>query len=74
VEFTSFEYQQSKHVVASEDVKQGILKAGIRKLERNTTVSHHTIDKILKGERVRHNTLAKIMKQLQATRSPIEVL
>ncbi len=57
VEFTSFEYQQSKQVVASEDIKQDILKSGIRKLERVTGVSHHTLDKILKGEHVRRRTL-----------------
>jgi hypothetical protein len=62
VEFTSFEYQQSKQVVAGEDIKQQILKAGIRKLERDSGVSHHTLDKILKGEHVRRKTLAKIMK------------
>jgi hypothetical protein len=68
VEFTSFEYQQSKQVVAGEDIKAEILKIGIRKLERNTGVSHHTLDKILKGEHVRRKTLAKIMKQVQPHR------
>jgi hypothetical protein len=65
VEFKSFEYQQSKQVVADEDIKESILKIGIRKLERDTGVSHHTLDKILKGEHVRRKTLAKIVKQLQ---------
>lgn len=65
VEFTSFEYQQSKHVVAGEDIKQDILQTGIRTLERNTGMSHHTIDKILKGESIRRKTLAKIMKELK---------
>jgi predicted transcriptional regulator len=65
VEFTSFEYQQSKQVVAGEDIKHDILKTGIRTLERKTGVSHHTLDKILKGERVRRKTLAKIKKQIQ---------
>ena len=64
VEFKSFEYQGSKQVVASEDIKQAILKTGIRKLERDTGVSHHTLEKILKGERVRRKTLAKIIKQI----------
>jgi hypothetical protein len=64
VEFTSFEYQHSKQVVAGEDIKQDILKTGIRRLERNTGVSHHTIDKILKGGRVRRKTLARIVQQL----------
>jgi hypothetical protein len=63
VEFTSFEYQRSKQVVAGEDIKQDILKTGIRKLERDTGASHHTLDKILKGEHVRRKTLAKIMKR-----------
>jgi hypothetical protein len=66
VEFTSFEYQQSKQVVAGEDLKDGILKVGIRKLERDAGVSHHTLDKILKGAPARRKTLAKIMKQLQS--------
>jgi predicted transcriptional regulator len=64
VEFKSFEYQQSKQVVAGEDIKESILKIGIRKLERDTGVSHHTLDKILIGEAVRRKTLAKIVKQL----------
>jgi hypothetical protein len=64
VEFTSFEYQQSKQVVAGDDIKQDILKTGIRKLERETGVSHHAIDKILKSERVRRRTLVKIMHRL----------
>ncbi|MFZ0543343.1 MAG: hypothetical protein WA416_05770 [Candidatus Sulfotelmatobacter sp.] len=62
VEFTSCEYQQSKQVVASDEIKQQILQVGIRKLERATGVSHHTIAKILSGEQVRRNTLAKIVK------------
>jgi predicted transcriptional regulator len=65
VEFTSFEYQQSKHVVADEEIKQDILKAGIRKLERKTGVSHHTLERILRGEAVRRKTLAKVVKQVQ---------
>ena len=68
VEFTSLEYRPSKQVVAGEDIKREILKNGIRKLERETGVSHHTIDKILKGERVRRKTLAKIVKQFQRYR------
>jgi len=64
VEFTSFEYQGSKQVVAGEDIKQDILKTGIRKLERVTGVSHHTLERILKGEPIRRKTLAKIVKQL----------
>jgi predicted transcriptional regulator len=37
----------------------------MREMERETKVSHHTIDRILKGENVRRKTLAKIAKQLQ---------
>ena len=40
-----------------------ILKTGIRKVERETKVSHHTIDRILKGESVRRKTLAKIVNK-----------
>ena len=68
VEFTSLEYQHSKQVVAGQDIKQNILKTGIRKLERDTGVSHHTLEKILRGEPVRRKTLAKIVKQLQLFR------
>jgi predicted transcriptional regulator len=64
VEFKAAEYQGSKQVVASDEIKQQILKTGIRRLERGTGVSHHTLDKILKGERVRRRTLAKIIKQI----------
>jgi hypothetical protein len=64
VEFKTVEYQGSKEVVASDEIKQQILKTGIRKLERETRVSHHTLDKILKGERVRRRTIAKIIKQI----------
>jgi len=66
VEFKSFEYQGSKYVVASEDIKQGILKTGIRELERGTGVSHHILDKTLKGEHVRGKTLAKIAELIDA--------
>jgi hypothetical protein len=64
LEFTSFEYQQSKQVVAGDDIKEDILKTGIRRLERRTGVSHHTLDKILQGKPVRRKTLVKIIKQL----------
>jgi hypothetical protein len=50
VEFTSFEYPQSKQVVGCEGIKQPILKIGSRKLERGTGVSHHTLERILRGE------------------------
>jgi len=53
VEFRSFEYQQSKQVVVGEDIRAEILKTGIRKLERGTGVSHHTLERILRGEPVR---------------------
>ncbi len=56
------EYVGLKQVVASAEIKQQILKAGIRKLEREARVSHHTIDRILKGENVRRRTLAKMAK------------
>jgi hypothetical protein len=65
VEFKSFDYQRSKQVVAGEDIRKDILKIGIRKLERKTGVSHHTIDRILKGENVRRETLAKVLKHMQ---------
>lgn len=61
VEFKAVEYQGSKQVVASDEIKEQILKTGIRKLERDTSVSHHTIANILRGEHVRRKTLAKIM-------------
>ena len=64
VEFKAVEYQGSKQVVASDEIKQGILKTGIRKIERETKVSHHTIDRILKRENARRKTLAKIVKQI----------
>lgn len=63
VEFKAVEYQGSKLVVASEEIRQQILKTGIRKLERDTRVSHHTLERILKGESVRRKTLAKIVKR-----------
>ena len=62
VEFKALEYEGSKQVVASGEIKEHILKTGIRKLERETKVSHHTISRILKGEHVRRKTLAKIVK------------
>jgi hypothetical protein len=65
VEFKSFEYQQSKQVVADQGIKNDILKIGIRKLERETGISHHTLGKILKGEAVRRKTLAKIVTQIR---------
>jgi hypothetical protein len=64
VEFTSFEYSQSKQTVAGEEIKKDILKTGIRKLERGVGVSHHTLKRILRGEPVRRKTLAKVVKHL----------
>jgi len=51
VEFETVEYQGSKQVVASDEIKEQILKTGICKIERETRVSHHTINRILKGSR-----------------------
>ena len=65
VEFKAVEYQGSKQVVASDEIKQQILKTGIRKLERDTGVSHHTLTKILRDETVRPKTFAKIVKAIQ---------
>ena len=65
VAFKAVEYQGSKQVLASDEIKGQILKTGIRKLERETRVSHHTINRILKGENVRRKTLAKIVKKIQ---------
>ena len=43
VEFKAVEYQGSKQVVASDEIKEQILKTGIRKLERENKdePSHH---------------------------------
>jgi hypothetical protein len=68
VEFVSLEYQQSKQVVAGEELKVDILRLGIRKLERDTGISHHTLQKILRGDPVRRRTLAKILAT--CSRSP----
>lgn len=65
VEFQAVEYEGSKQVVASDEIKQQILKTGIRKIEHETSVGHHTINKISKGERVRRKTLSKMMKRFQ---------
>jgi hypothetical protein len=64
VEFKPVKYQGSKQVVASDEIRQQILKIGIRKVECETKVSHHTIDRILKGANVRRRTLAKLVKQI----------
>lgn len=61
--------QLTKRVVASDEIKQQILKTGIRRIERETRVSHHTINRILKGENVRRKTLAKIVKQTSVLRT-----
>ena len=66
IEFKAVEYEGSKQVVASDEIKEQILKAGIRKVERTTGVSHHTISKILKDHTVRRKTLMKIEKQIFA--------
>jgi hypothetical protein len=63
VEFKTVEYHGSKQIAASDEIKQQILKTGIRKVERGTKVSHHTINRILRGEHVRRKTLTKIMKR-----------
>ena len=45
-------------------IKSDILTVGIRRVERDSGVSHHTLDKVLKGQSVRRKTLAKILKRL----------
>jgi len=45
VEFESIAYQQSSQVATTDEIKWKSLKIGIRKLERDTGVSHHTIEK-----------------------------
>ena len=53
--------------MASDEIKRQILKTGISKLERETKVSHHTVNRILRGELVRCKTLAKVAKLVQGT-------
>jgi hypothetical protein len=48
-----------------EDIRNDTFRIGMRKLERETGVSHHTLDKILKSECVRRQTLSKVVKQIQ---------
>lgn len=64
VEFKTVEYERSKQVLGSDEIKQRILKTGIRKLERDTRVSHHTLEKVLKGGAIRRKTLVKILRNL----------
>lgn len=72
VEFKTVEYEGSKQVIASDEIKERILKTGIRKVERETGLSHHTIDRILKGKHVRRKTLAKIVKQPHSSLSDLQ--
>jgi hypothetical protein len=74
VEFKAVEYEGSKQVVASDEIKQQILKTGIRRLERETKVSHHTVDRILRGEPVRRKTLAKVVKELRLHEAATSVI
>ena len=73
VEFTSFEYQGSKQVIAADDIKQDILKTGIRRLERNTGISHHTLKKLLQNQPVRKTTLSMVVGQLELTAAKARV-
>ena len=50
--------------ICLDEIKEQILKTGIRKLERDTKISHHTVNRILRGEPVRRKTLAKIVNQV----------
>jgi hypothetical protein len=68
VELKTVEYQGSKQVVASDEIRQQIVKTGIRELERETRVSHHTLEKVLKGETIRRKTLAKVVKLHELSR------
>lgn len=43
----------------ADEIKEQILKVGIRKLERETKISHHTLERILWGEAGRRKTGAK---------------
>jgi hypothetical protein len=59
-------YLRAKQLFAGEEIKQQILMSRIRKVRREIGLSHHTIDKILKGEKVRRKTWARIIKKFQA--------
>lgn len=59
------QYRKSKLVVVSEEIRQQVLPLGIRKLEHQTGVCHHTIEKVLRGQRIRRKTLVAILTQVQ---------
>lgn len=59
------QYRTSKLVVVSEEIRQQVLPLGIRKLERQTGVCDHTIEKVLRGQRIRRKTLVAILTQVQ---------
>jgi len=48
----------------SEEISQQVLPLGIRKLEHQTGVCH-TIEKVLRGQRIRRKTLVAILTQVQ---------
>jgi len=50
-------------VVAGDEIKQGILKTGIRKLEGETRLSHHTIRKLSKAKPFDANHLPQIVRE-----------
>lgn len=54
--------KQRKMAVADEALRDEITKDGLRPLMRATTLSQHTIEKVIKGKPVRSQTLSIIRK------------
>lgn len=69
VELRSIDYQTSRTVAVGAISKATLPALKIRNLERDAGVSHHTIEKILRGEPLRRKTLAKLAWILACSRS-----
>ena len=56
----SIEYHPSRRVVVDANIKNDMVQIGVRKLECDTGVNHHRIEKILRDEPVRRKTFAEL--------------
>ena len=70
LEFKTTEYGRAKKVVADTSIADEIRAIGIRKTMELTTMSQHTIEKLVCRSAVKRETHEHVLKAIQAYKSP----
>ena len=66
LDFKPIEYGRDKKVIADPSLAEDIRDIGIRKTMKLTNMSQHTIEKLVREERVRRNTYEYVVKLVRA--------